>query len=111
MMFFVAKDDGSREHYFSVTYAEHNQLKDQAAVNRAHLKEMLAAQQDSLLAATAAEVSADKTAPEAMAPLPNKDAKISETDARPVAVTLKTASAKEELKKPVPAKDPVRPPR
>ncbi len=35
MMFFVAKDDGSREHFFTETYAEHNRHKDIAAANRA----------------------------------------------------------------------------
>ena len=81
MMFFVAKDDGSREHYFSVTYAEHNILKDQAAENRARMKELLAAREDSLLAQ--AEIAADKTAPEKVTPLSTKDPKISATDSQP----------------------------
>ena len=34
MMFFVAKDDGSREHYFSTTNFEHNQFKILASKNR-----------------------------------------------------------------------------
>lgn len=38
MMFFVAKDDGSREHFFSETYAEHNNFRDVAAQNRARLR-------------------------------------------------------------------------
>ena len=34
-MFFVAKDDGSREHFFSVTNSEHVKFKEMAARNRA----------------------------------------------------------------------------
>lgn len=34
MMFFVARDDGSRRHFFSRTNAEHTGFKDQAAENR-----------------------------------------------------------------------------
>lgn len=33
-LFFVAKDDGSREHYFSKDLAQHNRYKDQATRNR-----------------------------------------------------------------------------
>ncbi|MCL2100726.1 MAG: endolytic transglycosylase MltG [Fibromonadales bacterium] len=33
-LYFVAKDDGSREHFFSKTYADHNRLKNTAARNR-----------------------------------------------------------------------------
>lgn len=33
-MYFVAKDDGSREHFFSVDMAEHGRYKDAAAANR-----------------------------------------------------------------------------
>jgi UPF0755 protein len=33
-LFFVAKDDGSREHFFSKTNEEHNRYKDIAAKNR-----------------------------------------------------------------------------
>lgn len=33
-LYFVAKDDGSREHFFSKDYAQHNRYKDQAARNR-----------------------------------------------------------------------------
>jgi UPF0755 protein len=40
MMFFVAKDDGSREHYFTETYAEHNAFKEVAAQNRARMREL-----------------------------------------------------------------------
>ncbi len=39
MMFFVAKDDGSRQHYFSATNEEHNGFKAQAAANRRHRAE------------------------------------------------------------------------
>ena len=98
MMFFVAKDDGSREHYFSVTYAEHNLLKEQAALNREHLRELLALQEDSLLAVAAVE--ADKTAPEPH-PTTAKDPKLSETDARP----LDTVRLKEEPRKVAAAKE------
>ncbi|MCD6024912.1 MAG: aminodeoxychorismate lyase [Fibrobacteria bacterium] len=85
MMFFVAKDDGSREHYFSVTYAEHNVLKEQAAANREKMRELLARQADSLLAAAEAEIEApaDKTDPESPAAPAVREAKISEADARP----------------------------
>ncbi len=41
MMFFVAKDDGSREHYFSATNDEHNAFKAQAAENRRRHAEIL----------------------------------------------------------------------
>ena len=34
-MYFVAKDDGSREHFFSVDMSEHNRYKNVAASNRA----------------------------------------------------------------------------
>jgi UPF0755 protein len=33
-LYFVAKDDGSREHFFSKTYMDHNRYKDVAARNR-----------------------------------------------------------------------------
>ncbi len=33
-MYFVAKDDGSREHFFSVNGFEHGRYKDVAAANR-----------------------------------------------------------------------------
>jgi UPF0755 protein len=62
MMFFVAKDDGSREHFFSVTYAEHNRLKEQAAINRELYRERLQRQEDSL--ALLAVTPPDKTAPD-----------------------------------------------
>lgn len=39
MMFFVAKDDGSREHFFSASNEEHNIFKLQAAANRARREE------------------------------------------------------------------------
>ncbi len=51
-MFFVAKDDGSREHYFSATNDEHNAFKLLAAENRLHHEQEL----DSL-----AQAMADKT--------------------------------------------------
>lgn len=65
MMFFVAKDDGSREHFFTETYAEHNKYKDIAAQNRARLKLLAAQRADSLAAAAlaaAAEQAADTAA-------------------------------------------------
>ena len=34
MMFFVAKDDGSREHFFSIDFPGHNRFKAEAAANR-----------------------------------------------------------------------------
>lgn len=37
MMFFVARNDGSREHYFSASNLEHNAYKAQAAENRLNL--------------------------------------------------------------------------
>ncbi|HLU69812.1 MAG TPA: endolytic transglycosylase MltG [Fibrobacteria bacterium] len=43
MMFFVAKDDGSREHFFTETYAEHNRYKDIAAGNRARQRTLAVA--------------------------------------------------------------------
>jgi UPF0755 protein len=74
MMFFVAKDDGSREHFFTETYAEHNKYKDIAAQNRARYKALAAQRADSLASATAAEdtlaTAPDKTAPEAATPSP-----------------------------------------
>ncbi len=105
MMFFVAKDDGSREHFFSVTYAEHNMLKEQAALNRANMKELAQAKEDSLVAVKV-PATADKTAPEAPTLISSKepkDPKISETDARPE--TLVTAKSKEEPKKLSPPKE------
>jgi UPF0755 protein len=33
-LFFVAKDDGSREHFFSKTLLQHNSYKNTAAKNR-----------------------------------------------------------------------------
>lgn len=39
MMFFVAKDDGSREHYFSASNDKHNSFKALAAANREHRAE------------------------------------------------------------------------
>jgi cell division protein YceG involved in septum cleavage len=33
-MYFVAKDDGSREHFFSIDNSEHVRFKDIAATNR-----------------------------------------------------------------------------
>src|SRR5690606_25969916 len=65
MMFFVAKDDGSREHFFTETYAEHNRYKDIAAQNRARMKLLAAQRADSLAAAAlaaAAEQAADTAA-------------------------------------------------
>ncbi len=41
MMFFVAKDDGSREHYFSASNLEHNAFKAMAAANRQRHEEEL----------------------------------------------------------------------
>jgi hypothetical protein len=89
MMFFVAKDDGSREHYFTATYAEHNAYKDSAVANRARLR-MLAfeaekARADSTARAVAA--AADKTAPAAAMehPAPLSDPVLRE--ARPGAAT------------------------
>ncbi|HEX2612072.1 MAG TPA: endolytic transglycosylase MltG [Fibrobacteria bacterium] len=61
MMFFVAKDDGSREHYFTATYAEHNAYKDSAAVNRERMRILAEARADSAARAEAAV--ADKTGP------------------------------------------------
>lgn len=67
MMFFVAKDDGSREHFFTQTYAEHNKYKDIAAENRARYKALAAQRADSLASSAAAEdtlaTAPDKTAP------------------------------------------------
>jgi UPF0755 protein len=91
MMFFVAKDDGSHEHFFSVTYAEHMVLKEQAAQNRARLRELLAMEGDSLTVEE--ELPADKTAPE-LTPLMAKEARIAETDARAVADTVKPKKPK-----------------
>ncbi len=48
MMFFVAKDDGSREHFFTETYAEHNKYKAIAAENRSRLRTLATARADSL---------------------------------------------------------------
>lgn len=65
MMFFVAKDDGSREHFFTETYADHNHYKDIAAQNRARMKLLAAQRADSLAAAAlaaAAEQAADTAA-------------------------------------------------
>jgi UPF0755 protein len=70
MMFFVAKDDGSREHYFSATYAEHNAYKDSAAANRERLRLRQLAEALSDSAARAEATAADKTAPVAEAPKP-----------------------------------------
>jgi UPF0755 protein len=114
MMFFVAKDDGSREHYFSVTYAEHNVLKEQAAQNREHMRDLLQAQEDSLLAAATADTSvpsshADKTAPVTAKLASPKDPKISETDARP-ADTVVALKSKDEPKKAVPPKETLKDP-
>jgi UPF0755 protein len=111
MMFFVAKDDGSREHFFSVTYAEHNLLKAQAAENRLRYREMLEAEADSLLAE--AEVPADKTTQEITSPAGQapKEAKISDADpkhpldtVKPREEPRKIVAVKEEPKKD--AKDP-----
>jgi len=55
MMFFVAKDDGSREHYFSSSNLEHNAFKALAAANRQRRQEEL----DSLSRNTSAP--SDKT--------------------------------------------------
>jgi UPF0755 protein len=107
MMFFVAKDDGSREHYFSVTYAEHNVLKEQAAANREKMREMLALQEDSLLAAAEA-APADKTVPEPSAAQPGKEPKISETDARPALDTARPREEARKTPKPRPPSDTVR---
>lgn len=63
MMFFVAKDDGSREHYFTRTYAEHNAYRDSAAANRRRLRMLAVARADSALLAEAS--AADKTGPQA----------------------------------------------
>jgi hypothetical protein len=67
MMFFVAKDDGSRQHFFTETYADHIKYKDIAAENRARMKELAALRADSLAAPVAGDDTAsapsDKTAP------------------------------------------------
>jgi hypothetical protein len=81
VMFFVARDDGSREHYFTVTYAEHNAYKDSAAVNRvrfrARMEELAARRADSL--AQEAASAADKTAPVAATEPPAKEPVLQET--------------------------------
>jgi|GEM_PF-1079491 len=97
MMFFVAKDDGSREHFFSATYAEHNLLKEQAAENRKRLKEMLAMRGDTLLDDEV--IPADKTAPEVQEQAPAREVKIAETDARPVHPAQDSLKARELVKK------------
>lgn len=61
MMFFVAKDDGSREHFFTETYAEHNRYKAIAAENRSRAR-TLAASRDSLADAAVAATHAADTA-------------------------------------------------
>ena len=73
MMFFVAKDDGSREHFFTETYAEHNKYKEIAAQNRVRMRELAALRADSLALAQAA--GADKTAPAATDPAKGTAAK------------------------------------
>jgi len=74
MMFFVAKDDGSREHFFTQTYAEHNKYKDIAAENRARFKALAAQRADSLAADRGAgdtlATAPDKTAPAETPPPP-----------------------------------------
>ena len=59
MMFFVAKDDGSREHYFSETYAEHNRFRELAAQNRARLRAEAARRADSAAKAALAVAEAE----------------------------------------------------
>jgi UPF0755 protein len=85
VMFFVAKDDGSREHYFTVTYAQHNAYKDSAAVNRvrfkARMEELAARRADSLAQEEAA--AADKTAPVAAVEPPVKEPVIREMKDEP----------------------------
>ena len=94
MMFFVAKDDGSREHFFSVTYAEHNALKAQAAVNRELYRDRLQRQEDSLALLEAAP--ADKTAPDPETEEPPhgaKDPKLSDATADSVPKAKKLADS------------------
>ncbi len=64
-MFFVAKDDGSREHFFSVTYAEHNRYRRMAAENRAAMRRQIAQRAAAAAEVEMAEAPADRTAPEA----------------------------------------------
>jgi UPF0755 protein len=51
MMFFVAKDDGSREHFFTETYADHNKYKNIAAENRVRMRALAALRADSIVMA------------------------------------------------------------
>jgi hypothetical protein len=98
MMFFVAKDDGSREHYFSETYAEHNRLKDLAAQNREVLRLRLQREADSL--AMLAAMPADKTAPEVASHEPSPQPSIREPRV--------TESAPDTAKKKLPTADSVK---
>lgn len=60
-MYFVAKDDGSREHFFSVNGFEHGRFKDVAAANRAKRGTDTAKGKAARKAPQAAPVKADKT--------------------------------------------------
>jgi UPF0755 protein len=81
MMFFVARDDGSREHYFTETYAEHNAFKEIAAGNRSRLRELALLRADS--AARASEAVADKTGADLPVVDPaSREVKIGETKTR-----------------------------
>src|SRR5690606_8010440 len=91
MMFFVAKDDGSREHFFTETYAEHNRYKEIAAQNRALLRRQARLRAGSL--ALAGSALADKTAP-APAPEPGKGAAAKESLPQPVLRETKTREPK-----------------
>jgi UPF0755 protein len=90
MMFFVAKDDGSREHFFTETYADHIKYKDIAAENRARMKELAALRADSLATppagADTASSPSDKTAPSPDEATPKGETKLQEAKepARPV---------------------------
>lgn len=77
MMFFVAKNDGSREHYFSETYAQHNRYRRRAAENRANARRQLA-QRSAPRNPEVAEAPADKTSPKdaSETPSPGQEARI-----------------------------------
>jgi UPF0755 protein len=84
MMFFVAKDDGSREHYFTATYAEHNAYKDSAASNRERLRlaALRAAAERADSAAQAEAATADKTSPAVAEEVPAPEPVIREAHPR-----------------------------
>ncbi len=88
MMFFVAKDDGSREHYFTRTYAEHNAYRDSAAANRERLRLLAEARADS--AARVEVAVADKTEPATAPPAPGtakRDPQLKETKGRETGIS------------------------